>query len=182
MIPFRKPANFERGKGAVYIMAFTASEAAKEVGKSLPTITKAISSGKLSASGPKGGPYSIEPAELFRVWPRVEETPAETSKFRAEETHGLGAENRGLERLVSTLQEQLRELRAERDETVADLRADRDGWRQQAERLALTLPAPANAPTPEPAQPVTVEPPASGQGKPVGGFWAWLRGKAPSND
>ena len=189
MLPFRKPADFERGKGAVYTMAFTASEAAKEVGKSLPTITKAISSGKLSASGPKGGPYSIEPAELFRVWPRVEETPLETSKLRVEETPSLGAENKGLERLVTTLQEQLAHLRNEHAETVADLRADRDQWRgqadrwqQQAERLTLMLPAPVNAPAPEPAQPVTVEAPALGQGRSVGGFWARLWGKVPSND
>lgn len=185
MIPFRKPDNFEQGKGAVYIMAFTASEAAKEVGKSLPTITKAISSGKLSATGPKGGPYSIEPAELFRVWPRVEETPEETSKVRADETPGLGAENKGLERLVTTLQEQLADLRADRD----DLRGERDHWRGQAdkwqhhaEKLALLLPAPANAPASEPAQPVTVEAPTSGQGKRVGGFWSRLWGKVPSND
>jgi hypothetical protein len=35
----------------------------------------------------------------------------------------------------------LREMLADRDETIADLRTDRDHWRAQAERLLLAKPA-----------------------------------------
>lgn len=182
MIPFRKPANFERGKGAVHTMAFTASEAAKEVGKSLPTITKAISSGKLSAEGPKGGPYSIQPAELFRVWPRVEGDPAETSKLRADETpvypKGLGAN-------LEVMNEKLRsaEVLNERlADEVADLRRRLDSEAEERRKLTAMLTHQARMPVP--AAPVAPAPdtPVSGQGRPVRGLWAWLRGNPPSND
>lgn len=163
-------------------MRYSAGQAATATGKSIPTITRAIKKGRISAERLEGGGYAIDPAELHRVFPPVTPDSAAPPNALGHETPVLGAENKGLERLVTTLQEQLRELRAERDETVADLRADRDGWRQQAERLALKLPAPANSPAPEPAQPVTVETPTLGQGKRVGGFWSRLLGRVPSND
>lgn len=176
MIPFRKPANFERGKGAVYTMAFTASEAAREVGKSLPTITKAISSGKLSAEGPKGGPYSIQPAELFRVWPRVEGNPYETSKVRVDETPVYP---KGLDANLELLNEKLRSAEALNErlaDEVGDLRRRLDS--EAEERRKLTAMLTHQSQMPLPAAPVAPAPdgPASGQGRPVGGWWARLWG------
>ena len=52
-------------------MKLSANQAAKEIGKSVPTITRAIKSGRLSAEERDGGGYLIDPAELFGVWPRV---------------------------------------------------------------------------------------------------------------
>lgn len=136
-------------------MGLTASQAAVEVGKSLPTITKAIQSGKLSAQGPKGGPYSIEPAELFRVWPRVEGNPGETSKFRPDETpsnpNPLQADlNLMAERLRSS--EALNERLADE---VADLRRRLDAEAEERRKLTARLtyqeerPAPAPVVAPE---------------------------------
>lgn len=163
-------------------MAFTASEAAKEVGKSLPTITKAISSGKLSAEGPKGGPYSIQPAELFRVWPRVEGNPSETSKIRVDET---SVYPKGLDANLEVLNEKLRSAEALNErlaDEVGDLRRRLDS--EAEERRKLTAMLTHQTQMPMLATPVAIAPemPALGQGKPVGGWWARLWGKTPSND
>ena len=51
--------------------SITAGEAAKLVGKSVPTITRAIKSGKLVAKPRKPKGWIIEPSELFRVFDAV---------------------------------------------------------------------------------------------------------------
>ena len=48
---------------------FTLGEAARQAGVSKPTLSKAISSGRLSAEKQPDGSYRIQPAELFRVYP-----------------------------------------------------------------------------------------------------------------
>jgi hypothetical protein len=53
-------------------------------------------------------------------------------------------------------------LIAELRGVIADLRADRDAWREQAQRLALPAPKPV-VPAPKPVE----QPPL--------GWWAWLR-------
>lgn len=46
------------------------SQAAKRVGKSKSTIGRAIESGRLSATRNEDGTFSIDPSELFRVFPQ----------------------------------------------------------------------------------------------------------------
>lgn len=95
------------------------TQAAKEVGKSKPTISKAIKTGRLSAKKVGVG-YEIDAAELFRVYPKT------TQNEPAKETTSTGEVNLlGLE--VKMLREQ---LDRERD-TVDDLRKRLD----RAERL-----------------------------------------------
>src|SRR3954469_14369338 len=48
---------------------FGLRQAAQEAGTSKSTILRAIQSGRLSATRTDDGGYSIEPAELFRVYP-----------------------------------------------------------------------------------------------------------------
>lgn len=146
-------------------MGLTASEAAREVGKSLPTITKSIQSGRLSASGPKGGPYSIEPAELFRVWPRVVETVAETPQLRPEETPGNPD---ALQRGTELLEERLRSAHALNErlsDEVSDLRARLDAEAQERHRLTALLTHRANQPA------AVLEAPQV----PKRSWWAWSR-------
>ena len=140
-------------------MTYTARQAATAAGVATSTITKAIKTGKISAQRDESGAWSIDPSELHRVYPPNAEKPFSKASIEQDATPRNTPENRGLERLVETLQEQIR-----------DLREDRDGWRQQAERLVLRPPAPVP------------DAPASGQGRPVGGLWSWLRGKTPSNN
>jgi hypothetical protein len=102
-------------------------QAAKEAGVSKATISKSLKSGRLSYTSKSPAGYEIDPAELFRVFPKKPlvtvssehvETPVETGKTSAE-----------------TVELQL--LR----ERIAELQSERDAWREQAQRLALTGPA-----------------------------------------
>lgn len=102
------------------------SQAAKISGKSKTTIHRSIKSGKLSATRNEDGTYSINAAELSRVfqvvtqkhptWNNEEQpvTPSETDRIRIEALEAA--------------------LDRER-EVNADLMADRDHWRQQATAL-----------------------------------------------
>lgn len=117
-------------------MKLTASQAAKQTGKSIPTITRAIKSGKISAERTNSGGYLIEPSELFRVFPPVTVKDNVTSKKLDVETpNELGA-----------LQDKVKLL----EEALVDAKNERDEWRDQAKRLTLALPAPENKSTSEP--------------------------------
>lgn len=115
-------------------MSYTLNDAAKAAGKSKTTIHRAVKSGKISASKTASGAYSIEPAELHRVFPAVE-------NYRSKEhTKRDGMERDGSS--DGTLQTQLSNIEKERErervqlqEVIADLREDRDRWRQQATGL-----------------------------------------------
>lgn len=113
-------------------MKVSASEAAKRTGKSVPTITRAIKSGKISAERTDSGSYLIDPSELFRVFPAVTLPNDQTPPVLGHETPFVTSnENRLLQEKVSSLEDLLAEVRAERNE-----------WRDQAKRLAMTLPVP----------------------------------------
>ncbi len=135
-------------------MKYSAGQAAKATGKSIPTITRAIKSGKISASRKSGGGYEIDPAELHRLFDAVTPDSDVTVTELGRETPIA----------PNVLQDKVKML----EEALADVRDDRDHWRQQAERLAMALPAPVAT--------------ASGQGKPARGFWARLTGKTGAND
>ena len=106
-------------------MLLSASQAAKRVGKSVPTITRAIKSNKLTANKLKGGGYEIEASELFRVWPAISIGSDETPPILGSETP---SETSALQREVELLREML-------DET----KADRDEWKEQAKRVTLMI-------------------------------------------
>ena len=117
-------------------MKVSANKAAQLVGKSPPTISRAIKSGKLSHEKAEGGGYLIEESELYRVWPRVtvednakgntlnDETPYETRVLEVE----LKAE---------------RDMRSRLESEIEDLKGQRDKWQGQAERLLLEKATPA---------------------------------------
>jgi len=115
-------------------MSYTLGDAARAVGKSKTTLHRAIKSGRISAIKAEDGSYSIEPSELHRVFPPV------TSLLRREPLQGNDKEQQGntLENLRIQLEAQAKERERERtllQETIADLREDRDRWRQQATAL-----------------------------------------------
>jgi hypothetical protein len=123
-------------------------QAATEAGTSKSTILRAIQSGRLSAARTDDGGYSIDPAELFRVYPpKSTLVPVERSAHRSE---GQGApasapadatevrvRNAQLEAEIKALQAIL-DVERKRGE---ELRAERDRWASQAERLALEGPS-----------------------------------------
>lgn len=101
------------------------SQAAKLTSKSKSTINRAIKSGKLSATRHEDGSYSIDPAELSRAF-KME--PLTGAKRSGEEPDGT----RLLER-IEALEVMLNRER----EISADLKEDRDRWRQQATALLI---------------------------------------------
>jgi hypothetical protein len=115
-------------------MSYTLGDAAKAVGKSKTTLHRAIKSGRISAKKSEDGSYSIDPSELHRVFPPVTAvTPTDT--FQRNDTEHPSNTLETL-RIQLELQEKEREReRALLQETIADLREDRDKWRQQATAL-----------------------------------------------
>lgn len=99
------------------------SQAAKLSGKSKSTINRAIKSGKISATRHDDGSYSIDPAELSRAFEMEPNGGSKRSDAEPDET-------RLLER-IEALEAMLNRER----EISADLKEDRDRWRQQATAL-----------------------------------------------
>lgn len=115
-------------------MTYTLNEASKATGKSKTTIHRALKSGKISASKTDSGAYVIEPVELHRVFPPI---PAERNVERSSRNDAEHSRN-NFETLRIQLESAEKERERERQqlqETITDLREDRDRWRQQATAL-----------------------------------------------
>lgn len=144
-------------------MYLTLGQAAKEVGKSKGTLSKAVKDGKLSvAKKDENGSFQIDPAELFRVFPKQEErnrtgsneqdaTPISPKNSDIEQGNG------SLERAyVSTIED----LRRRLDD--AERRSDRERQeaREEREKLFLLLEhKPADKTEPEPEIPTAQQAP-----------------------
>ena len=142
-------------------------QAARQLGVSKGTLSKAIASGKLSAARREDGSWAIDPAELHRyleanghrfrsaqgAQPETgsSEQPATTDPDTAEIR--LRAEI--AEQLLTSLREALADMRRQRD----DMERQRDKWETVATRLSL--PPPSRPETP----PATPETPRNG--------WRW---------
>lgn len=139
-------------------MPLSLGQAAKHIGFSKPTLSRAIKSGKLSATRLDDGSFSIDPGELER-WndnnghknhhetriatePETPETPDETGV--------LQVEIRFLRERVEALQSDRERERQAAAGQLADLRQDRDHWREQAERITRQLSPPAEGSIPAP--------------------------------
>ena len=102
----------------------TLGQAAKQVGKSKPTISKAIKDGKLS--GEKiDGVYQIEVSELLRVYDAVSETTGAAAAPAPEASAVSEVEKRFLEEKVADLEARLTEMKDERDTAQKEAREDR---------------------------------------------------------
>jgi len=120
-------------------MKFTAGQAAKAVGKSMPTISKALKTGRLSAKK-VGNKYEIDASELFRVWPKIsddEGLPSGVSK-----PSPLSLVNPKESDEIKALQDALnaeRKLNSEKDGRIADLtqRAERAEQKEDAAQAQL---------------------------------------------
>jgi excisionase family DNA binding protein len=140
-------------------LRYTAGQAAKVTGKSVPTITRAIAKGKLSAEKTATGGYLIDASELHRVFPALSDTPALTDSIEGNELgHETPKSDRSLRPTAAMLAEQLRILEAERERErsqflnqVADLQArlDREGEERRALSAQLLTALPA---LPQPAR------------------------------
>lgn len=115
-------------------MSYTLGDAAKATGKSKTTIHRAIKSGRISANKTDDGSYSIDPSELHRVFPvSTQETLQVTLKRNDPEQQNNTLETLRIQ--LNTYEKERDRERALLQETIADLREDRDKWRQQATSL-----------------------------------------------
>lgn len=125
-------------------MKLSASQAAKETGKSIPTITRAIKSGKLSAHKTETGGFEIDPAELFRVFDRVTETANDTPPKLGHETPN---DNGVLQAKLEAKDEQIALLMSERDDLRRRLDQEAEERRKLTARLLTYQPEnPVSAP------------------------------------
>jgi excisionase family DNA binding protein len=116
-------------------------EAAQQAKTSKSTILRAIQSGRLSATRTDDGGYSIDPAELCRVYPPRPDAPDHSAEQSATGLSGdaateLRIRNAQLEAGFNALKAI---LEAEKKH-LEEIREDRDRWAAQAERLALPAP------------------------------------------
>lgn len=100
-------------------MHYTLGQAAKASGKSKPTISRAIQSGKLSAQRQENGSYLIDPAELVRVYPTVTDNGNETGDMERSETV---TESKSLQAIVDVMREERERERRQLQDTIDDLR------------------------------------------------------------
>ena len=113
-------------------MAYTLREAALAIGKSKPTVLRAIQAGRISASRDATGGWVIEPAELQRVYPvSVQRNAAPTRDEPAV-----------LRRELEVLREERERERHEAQATIADLRRRLDAEAEERRRLTAVLAAP----------------------------------------
>jgi excisionase family DNA binding protein len=140
-------------------MGLSLREAATETGTSKSTILRAIRAGRMSAERLEGGGYSIDPAELFRVYPAksdatVQDRAAHHAVGQDATVHGT-AESADATGATADILIRNARLEAELAATKALLEIERqrvlewqsvaDRWAQQAERLALPAPAPTRS-------------------------------------
>jgi len=134
-------------------MAYTASQAAKATGKSIPTITRAIKNGKISAV-PNGAGWLIDPAELHRVFPPATKPSNGTPNVMG---NSLGNETPNVTNSLELEVKLLREMLAQERGTVEDLRKRLDTEADERKRLTLML-------TDQRAKP-----------EPKRSLWSWLK-------
>lgn len=104
---------------------FTLGTASKHVGKSKPTISKAIKDGKLSATK-LNGVYQIDPSELSRVFPTQANTGQQSAVSTSIPLALSEQRNTHLEATVEDLRARLDDMKLERDQAIKDAREDRN--------------------------------------------------------
>jgi excisionase family DNA binding protein len=143
-------------------MQVTLGNAAKTLGISKPTLSKAISKGQLSAERREDGSFAIDTSELNRWWEGVRHRfqPQPVSEFQratlSENSGNLsdspvttGNTSSDVAARLAALEEQVKGLK----DLLEEVKSSRDDWKGQAERLVHALPAPktpATAPAPAP--------------------------------
>ena len=130
-------------------MLYTLGQAAKATGRSKPTIQRAIKSGLISAKKNENGSYTIDPAELHRVFPAVTSLDNDTGDMKQSETQELQGETRLLRELLEQVEGERDDLRRRLDEAEA---ARREAA-AETRRLTLMLTHQQQQPPAETARP-----------------------------
>ena len=114
-------------------MYLTLGQAAKATGKSKATISKYIRNKKLGFVSKNSSGYQIDPAELFRVFPKNERKTVNPEQSQTSKETPVNTEiNIRLELALKEIET----LKADKE----DLKKERDDWKDQAKRLLLNPP------------------------------------------
>jgi hypothetical protein len=116
-------------------MYLSLGKAAKEAGVAKSTISKALSSGKLSYCEKNSDGYKIDPAELFRVYPKSTKTDADEPASNDWQLGQAGLETTPYSAKFEIQLAGLKSLIAEKDRRITDLEADRAQLREDRHRL-----------------------------------------------
>jgi hypothetical protein len=116
-------------------MYLSLGKAAKEAGVAKSTISKALSSGKLSYREKNSDGYQIDPAELFRVYPKIAKTDADELTSNDWQSGQPDAETMPYSAKFEIQLAGLKSLIAEKDRRITDLEADRVRLREDRHRL-----------------------------------------------
>jgi hypothetical protein len=141
-------------------MPYSLQSAATACGVNRSTILRAIKSGRISATKDELGAWVLEPVEVHRVYPLVAVDGA-----NAVAVPDRAPPNAAADILVAELREMMASMRQAHERALGDLQRDRDEWRDQAKRLALGAPVPAETPAPTPTD----------AGGPLYRAWRWMR-------
>jgi len=138
-------------------------EAAELAGTTKSSIWRAIRSGRLSCTKDEFGGVQIDPAEIARVYPPK---PPKPERVASEQPAQSGSDELRLRN--AALEAEVRLLR----EMADSLKAERDRWAAQAERLALSGPPVSAGNSQSEARTVTPRIPAGQERR---SWWPWRR-------
>lgn len=139
-------------KGGLNMAKVSLTQAAKDTGVSLPTLSRWRKSGKISAEKNGSGGYSIDTSEYDRIQEFRKSSPNVKGNMKgvakeSETPHETPSERGVLHVEVAVLRERIKD----KDEMIQELREDRDDWKKQAQTLLLQAPAPTVPPVIEPS-------------------------------
>jgi FtsZ-binding cell division protein ZapB len=121
---------------------FNLVSASAATGVSRSTVLRAIKAGKISAERDATGGWSIQPCELFRVFPPLPVPATEDTQQKTEQADGLVDQLRNqisdLRNTVEDMRRAQEDLRRGQD----DLRQDRDAWREAFQNTQRLLEPP----------------------------------------
>jgi len=115
-------------------MSHTLATAAAACGVNKSTILRAIKAGKISGAKDEHGEWQIEPAELHRVYPAIEARNAAGTDAAQRYAAPNAAAIAESHQRAALAEQRLSDLKAALD----DMRGERDAWRDQAQRLAIS--------------------------------------------
>jgi hypothetical protein len=110
------------------------NKAAKEAGAAKSTLLEALNSGRMSAAKNDMGHWEIDPAELFRVFPKTGLIEQAEPKPTPNENQPKASLASALEVEVKMLREQIERMDAERERERAQFGYQIEALREQAAR------------------------------------------------
>ena len=125
-------------------MSYTLGQAASATGKSKMTIQRLIKKGTISANKLDSGEWAIDPAELHRVLPLVEDTGPDRLMLRDDtpnDTGWLQRELEGRDEQIRQIEQQGERERQQLQSTIEDLRRRLDQSEDERRRAHLQITA-----------------------------------------